>query len=115
MKTNDKIKKIYDVLDSKLGEDIVILNVNGVSTITDYFIIVSAKSERQVNALQDAVDDEMTKLNVEARAIEGRITSRWILMDYGDVVVHIFKDEEREFYNLERLWKDAVFVDVKEL
>ncbi|EHL15476.1 ribosome silencing factor [Peptoanaerobacter stomatis] len=115
MTTNEKIKKIYEVLDKKLGEDIVVLNVNGISSITDYFVIVSAPSERQVKALEDALDYEMSKLGVEPRAVEGKNSAKWILIDYNDIVVHIFKTEDREFYNLERLWKDAVFVDIDEV
>ena len=112
MEIKEKIKKIYEVLDKKLGEDIVVLNVASISSITDYFIIVSAATERQVKALEDAVDYELSKLGVEVRTVEGKDTAKWILMDYIDVVVHIFKNEEREFYNLERLWKDAIFVEM---
>lgn len=115
MNTIEQIKKIHEILDKKLGEDIVVLEVKSVTTIADYFVIVSASSERQVNALQDELDNELSKLNIHTRSIEGKSSSRWILMDYGDIIVHIFKDEEREFYNLERLWKDANFVDVNQL
>ena len=109
------MKKIHEVLDKKLGEDIVILKIEGISTITDYFVIVSAPSERQVKALEEALDYELEKEGVTARAVEGKTTSKWILIDYTDIIVHIFKNDEREFYNIERLWKDALLVDVNEL
>ena len=115
MNTIEKLKKIYEVLDKKLGEDIVILKIEGISTITDYFVIVSAPSERQVKPLEEALDYELEKEGVTARAVEGRSTAKWILIDYTDIIVHIFKNDEREFYNIERLWKDALLIDVNEL
>lgn len=115
MNTIEKLKKIYEVLDKKLVEDIVILKIEGISTITDYFVIVSASSERQVKALEEALDYELEKEGVTARAVEGRSTAKWILIDYTDIIVHIFKNDEREFYNIERLWKDALLIDVNEL
>ena len=115
MNTIEKLKKIHEVLDKKLGEDIVILKIEGISTITDYFVIVSAPSERQVKALEEALDYELEKEGVAARAVEGRSTAKWILIDYTDIIVHIFKNDEREFYNIERLWKDALLIDVNEL
>jgi iojap-like protein len=115
MNTIEKLKKIYEVLDKKLGEDIVILKIEGISTITDYFVIVSAPSERQVKALEEALDYELEKEGVTARAVEGRSAAKWILIDYTDIIVHIFKNDEREFYNIERLWKDALLIDVNEL
>ena len=115
MNTIEKLKKRDEVLDKKLGEDIVILKIEGISTITDYFVIVSAPSERQVKALEEALDYELEKEGVTARAVEGRSAAKWILIDYTDIIVHIFKNDEREFYNIERLWKDALLIDVNEL
>ena len=115
MNTIEKLKKIYEVLDKKLGDDTAILKIEGISTITDYFVIVSAPSERQVKALEEALDYELEKEGVTARAVEGRSAAKWILIDYTDIIVHIFKNDEREFYNIERLWKDALLIDVNEL
>ena len=89
MNTIEKLKKIYEVLDKKLGEDIVILKIEEISTITDYFVIVSAPSERQVKALEEALDYELEKEGVTARVVEGRSTAKWILIDYTDIIVHI--------------------------
>lgn len=115
MNTNEKLKKIYEVLDKKLAEDIIILKIDNVSTITDYFVIASAPSDRQVKSLEENVDYELSKLGEEPKSVEGRTTAKWILMDYNDVIVHIFKDDEREFYNIERLWKDALVIDPENL
>ena len=108
-------KEIYDAIADKLGQDISILNVGKVSSLCDYFIITSAPSQRQVKAIADSVEDAMTELGIEARGKEGRDTQNWILLDYGDVMVHIFDEENRGFYNLEKLWKDAPYVDLEEL
>ena len=101
-------KVIYDAIDDKLGKDIAILNIGAVSSLCDYFVIATASSQRQVKA-------ELTKLGIEARGKEGYDSQVWVLLDYGDVMVHIFNEENRDFYNLEKLWKDAPYVDVDNL
>ena len=106
-------KVIYDAIDDKLGKDIAILNI--VSSLCDYFVIATASSQRQVKAIADNVEDELTKLGIEARGKEGYDSQVWVLLDYGDVMVHIFNEENRDFYNLEKLWKDAPYVDVDNL
>lgn len=108
-------KVIYEAIEDKLGEDITILNIGEVSSLCDYFIIASASSSRQVKAIAQSVEDAMTELDFEPRGKEGRDTQNWILLDYGDVMVHIFDEETRAFYNLEKLWKDAKFIDADSL
>ena len=108
-------KVIYDAIDDKLGKDIAILNIGAVSRLCDYFVIATASSSRQVKAIADNVEDELTKLGIEARGKEGYDSQVWVLLDYGDVMVHIFNEENRDFYNLEKLWKDAPYVDVDNL
>ena len=105
-------KVIYDAIDDKLGKDIEILHIGAVSSLCDYF---TASSQRQVKAIADNVEDELTKLGIEARGKEGYDTQVWVLLDYGDVMVHVFNEENRAFYNLEKLWKDAPRVDVDNL
>ena len=100
-------KVIYDAIDDKLGKDIAILNIGAVSSLCDYFVIATASSQRQVKAI--------AKLGIEARGKEGYDSQVWVLLDYGDVMVHIFNEENRDFYNLEKLWKDAPYVDVDNL
>ena len=98
---------IYKALDDKKAEDIAIIDISGLSNIADYFVIATAGNPHQMDALQDAVDEYMVRAGKPAKNIEGRVRdkSNWILMDYGDIIVHIFDKEAREFYNLEHLWK----------
>lgn len=109
------LAKIYDAIDDKIGQDIVILNIGKVSSLCDYFVIATGSSPRQVKAIADSVEDEMTKIDIEPRGKEGITSQSWVLLDYGDIMVHIFDEENRGFYNLEKLWKDAPYVERDEL
>lgn len=91
----------------KLGRDIRVLQVRELIAITDFFVIVSGATDRQVRAIGEAVEEELREAGVKPLRREGERSMRWLLLDYADVVVHIFHDEERAFYELERLWKDA--------
>ena len=115
MTVNEMTKVIYDAIDDKIGQDISIINIGAVSSLCDYFVIATAGSQRQVKAIADNVEDELTKLWIEPRGKEWYETQTWVLLDYGDVIVHIFNEEQRGFYNLEKLWKDAPYVDVDTL
>ena len=109
------LAKIYDAIDDKIGQDIVILNIGKVSSLCDYFVIATGSSSRQVKAIADSVEDEMTKIDIEPRGKEGITSQSWVLLDYGDIMVHIFDEENRGFYNLEKLWKDAPYVERDQL
>ncbi|MCE9674220.1 ribosome silencing factor [Paraclostridium bifermentans] len=109
------VKVIYDAIDDKLGKDISIIKVGEVSSLCDYFVIATAGSTRQVKAIADNVEDELTKLGIESRGKEGYETQEWILLDFGDIMVHVFNEENRAYYNLEKMWKDAPYVDVDTL
>ncbi len=109
------LAKIYDAIVDKIGQDIVILNIGKVSSLCDYFVIATGSSSRQVKAIADSVEDEMTKIDIEPRGKEGITSQSWVLLDYGDIMVHIFDEENRGFYNLEKLWKDAPYVERDEL
>ncbi|MFD1672748.1 ribosome silencing factor [Agrilactobacillus yilanensis] len=100
--------------DSKHAEDIVALDMQEVSLVADYFVIMDANSERQVEAIVDEIVDKAEEAGIDIRRKEGRKGSRWILIDMADVVVHVFLKEEREFYNLEKLWSDAPMVNVSQ-
>jgi ribosome-associated protein len=100
--------------DDKKANDILVLDMHGVTPITDYFIICSGTNDKQVARIQEAVEDRLRELGDKASRREGERYRRWILLDYIDLVVHIFLQEEREFYELERLWKDAPLVAWKE-
>lgn len=93
----------------------MILEVADLTTLADYFIICTADSQRQVLAIADAVDEALSRKGNIAMSIEGRENALWVLMDYSDVIIHIFKREIREFYDLERLWGDAKRVPLTRL
>lgn len=116
MTSLEKAQEIVKILDKKKGRDIQLLEIRNLSTLGDYFILASGNSNTQVKALSDDVDDEMNKqFKVNPLRIEGQQAAQWILMDYGDVMVHVFQDEARSFYDLERLWSDAPKVDISNL
>lgn len=94
-------------LDAKRGRDIVALKVDEMTVITDYMVIATGMSSTQVRALADNVEEELEKQNVFARRREGMGEGRWCVLDYGDVMVHIFHEQDREYYQLERLWSDG--------
>ena len=97
----------------RLGFDIVALDVSGQLVITDAFVIVSARSDRQVNAVVDAVEEALLKEHgVTVLRREGKGESAWVLLDFGDIIVHVFAEEDRQFYGLEKLWKDCPVIDV---
>lgn len=100
--------------DSKHAEDILALDVREISLLADYFVICSANSERQINAIIDEVLEQEEKSGVEVKRIEGKDGAAWVLIDLGDVIVHVFSNSERAFYNLEKLWADAPLVDISQ-
>lgn len=106
------VLKTLKSIDHKAGKDIVVLDVGEVTSICDYFIIASASSSRQVNAIVDDIEDKLSDENINLIHKEGYDSARWVLLDYGDIVVHIFHEEDRVFYNLEGIWKDAAKVDI---
>ncbi|HKU31358.1 MULTISPECIES: ribosome silencing factor [Arthrobacter] len=96
----------------KLAEDIVALDVSERLALTDVFLIASAPTERQVNAIVDGIEEELLKQDLRPVRREGRAEGRWVLLDYADIVVHVQHSEDRVFYALERLWKDCPVVDL---
>lgn len=110
------VKIAVHALEEKKGEDIKVIDINGVSVIADYFVLASASNISQLQALVDSVDEELFKAGFECKQKEGNMTSTWMLMDYGDVIVHIFSQEDRLFYDLERIWRDGKILEsVEEL
>ncbi|MBL7713814.1 MAG: ribosome silencing factor [Bdellovibrionales bacterium] len=96
----------------KRAENLKILDLTELSGFTDYFVLCNGSSDRQVKSISDAIDHAMTQAGAELVSIEGYSEGRWVLMDYGDVVIHIFLDALREYYALERLWADAPTVKI---
>ena len=101
-------------LDAKKGKDIKVLYTADQTTLADYFVICTGTSNTQVKALSDAAEDAMTKAGEEPHHVEGHRGGQWTLLDYSAIVVHVFTEEAREFYALERLWSDATSVDLDE-
>lgn len=114
MESNELMREIVKILDKKKAIDIKVIKISELTVLADYFIIVNGTSNTHVRSLAEEVEEEIGKMGVEPRNIEGRSTG-WILLDYGDVVVHVFTPSDREYYSLERLWSDASFVDVSDI
>ena len=108
----DKLEIIVKALDDKLAKDIVVIDMQLASPVFDTFVVCSADNERLMNALKDSVEDSMAENGYEVRSIEGGRNSKWLLMDYGDIIVHIFDQDERDSYNLEKLWSDMPRIDI---
>lgn len=102
------------ILDNKKGMDIKALEITELTSVADYFLLVTGTSSTHIRALADEVDEELSKLGVQPDHIEGKSTG-WILLDYKSVVVHIFTQSERELFNLEKLWGDAKEIDLSDL
>ncbi len=101
--------------DSKKATDIVILQVGELILVTDYFVIATGQNDRQVSAIADEIEEKLLeKAGIKPFGREGEDDAQWILLDFGDIVVHVFQPETRELYRIESLWNDAPFVDVKE-
>ena len=107
MNITEKVKLIKAALEDKKGEYITILDISEISSIADYFVIASGSNYNQVQALSDNVKEELFKSEIEPKNIEGYNSGSWILMDYHDIIVHVFSKDDRIFYDLERIWRDA--------
>lgn len=102
-----KALQIAEAAQSKHAEEIIVFHVSELTSLSDFFVLCSAESEPQMRAIVDAVEDSLSKEGSRPYGIEGREGGLWILLDYNDVILHIFKKEAREFYSLDRLWGDA--------
>ncbi len=102
-------------LEDKKGIDIKVIDIRNISVITDYFIIATGNNINQVKTLSENVEEMLEKAGKHVKQIEGYRSGDWILMDYNDIIVHVFNEEGRGFYNLEKIWKDGVEVDINSL
>ena len=108
MKDLEKIVELArNAMEDKKAIDVKVIYIGEISVMADYFVICSAGSSAQMEAIVDNVAEELAKETVYCKKTEGNRNSGWILMDYGDIVVHVFMREDREFYNLERIWRDG--------
>lgn len=115
MTSLETAKKIASFLDAKKAQEIRAIRIAEVTSIADYFVIASASNTTQVKSLADEVEMQMTKLGVEPKCVEGYVSASWIVLDYYDVIVHVFCGETRQFYSLERLWSDGEQIDLSDV
>ena len=113
MNTKELAMKIAAFASDKKANDILLLNMEGLSPVTDYFVICSASNSMLVKAIADNIEDKLAEEEIFFKHKEGYSDARWILMDYGDVVIHIFSKEDRLFYDLERIWRDGEIVSTE--
>ena len=109
----DIVKKIVKALDDKKGNDIQVIKIEELTIVADYFVICTANSNTHVRSLADEVEYQLEEAGIKADHVEGRATG-WVLLEYHGVVVHIFLEESRNYYNLERLWEDAKKIDASQ-
>ena len=108
-------KLAVEALEDKKAEDVKVIDIREISPIADFFIIADGMNQNQIQAMRDAVDEALYKADLKVRQVEGNQSSTWILMDYNDIIIHIFSKEDRLFYDLERIWKDGKEISVDEL
>ena len=107
------LKTAINALEEKKGENIKVIDISGISVMADYFVITSGKNLNQIKAMADEVEDKLSKIGVEPRQIEGANSSGWILMDYHDFIIHIFNEDMRLYYDIERIWSDGKPVELE--
>ena len=112
METLEIVKTAVEALRDKKAEDVTVIDITGVSSIADYFILANGNNQNQLTAMQYAVDEALFKAGLHAKQIEGNNKSTWILMDYEDIIVHLFSKEDRLFYDLERIWRDGKIIEM---
>ena len=115
VQAKEMAKIAYHALDEKKGINISIIDISEISTLADYFIIAGGNNENQVKALANSVEEEMHKVDCKPKHIEGFDNANWILMDFSDIIVHVFNEEDRLFYDLERIWRDGKHLEVTDL
>ncbi len=106
------VKTAVEALKDKKAEDVTVIDITEVSSIADYFIIADGTNQNQLTAMQDAVDEALYKAGMQVKQVEGNSKSTWILMDYQDIIVHLFSKEDRLFYDLERIWRDGKVIEI---
>ena len=114
MESKEMVKLAINALEEKKAENIRVIDISKVSVLADYFIIAEGKNRNQIQALTDSVEKDLGKAGIAPKQVEGYESANWILMDYADIIVHIFDNENRLFYDLERIWRDGVCVDAKD-
>ena len=113
MTTMEKVRVIYHAIDEKLGVNIKVIDISEITVLADYLVIAGGNNKNQVQTIADYVAEKLAEQNISTSHVEGYASANWILLDYGDIIVHIFNQEDRLFYDLERLWQDGKTVEVE--
>lgn len=113
--SKETAKLAVHALEEKKAKDIRIIDISDVTVLADYFIIASGNNRNQVQAMADEVEEALYKAGMEPKQVEGYQTANWILLDYQDIIIHIFDEENRLFYDLERIWRDGEEIDKETL
>lgn len=111
----EMVKIAYKALDDKLAEDVKVIDIRKISVVADYFIIADGTNKNQVQAMVDNVQEELFKAGYEMKQMEGYRQGNWVLLDFSDIIIHIFDKENRLFYDLERIWRDGKEISLEEL
>lgn len=114
MDSKQVLEMVVKAADGRRAEDITALKVDEISPMADYFVIMTGGSDRQIQAIANAVIEKAHETGVAIGSVEGKNHAKWVLIDLGDVVVHVFREETRQFYNLEKLWSQAPLVNLSE-
>lgn len=115
MTTLQQAKETAKILSEKKGLDIKVIEISDVSVIADYMVIATGNSSTHVKALADEVEEQLDEMGVSVSHVEGYRSNSWILLDYIDIIVHVFSNEAREYYDLERLWEDGTDIDISDI
>lgn len=110
MTSKEQMKAVRAALSEKQGQDITVIDIREISTLADYFIITHGNNTPHVGSLVDCVQETMAKADVPCKSLEGLRGGRWVLLDYGDIVINVFSKEDRLWYDLERIWRDGRIV-----
>ena len=113
--SKEMVKVMVAALQDKKAEDIRIIDISNVSVLADYFVIANGNNPNQIQAMVDNVEEQMYKSGFDDPKVEGYNSASWILLDYHDVILHVFSEEDRAFYNIERIWRDGKEIDVNSL
>ncbi len=116
LETSRKMAQMaVEALEDKKGEDIRVIDISEISTLADYFLIAAGSNRNQVQALSDSVQEKLGRAGYMTKNVEGYDMANWILLDFGDIIVHIFDSENRLFYDLERIWRDGKQISTDDL
>lgn len=115
MKIDERISVIAKAADDKKAFDVTILDIKGLSSVADYYVILSGNTSRQAVSIGENIEEQMSKEGYDVFNKQGYNTGKWVLLDYGDILVHVFEKDEREYYDLERLWIDGRMIDIDDV